>query len=48
MLKQLDLSQRTLGQNLFAEDVGDLLDGDALASLGMVCSTVALSGICML
>jgi len=31
MLQQLNLSQRALGQDLFAEDVGDLLDGDAFA-----------------
>jgi hypothetical protein len=30
MLQQLDLSQRSLGQDLLAEDIGDLLDGDAL------------------
>ena len=31
MLEQLDLSQGTLGQDLLAEDIGDLLDGDALS-----------------
>lgn len=31
MLQQFDLSQGPLGQNFLAEDIGDLLDGDALA-----------------
>ena len=30
VLQQLDLAQRTLGENLLAEDIGDLFDGDAL------------------
>jgi hypothetical protein len=30
MLQQLDFSQRTLGKNLLAEDVGDLLDSNTL------------------
>lgn len=33
MLQQLDLSQSALGQNLLAEDVGDLFDSDAFAGL---------------
>ena len=33
MLEQLDLAQGTLGKDLLAEDVGDLLDGYALARL---------------
>jgi len=33
VLEQLDLSQCALGQDLLAEDVGDLLNSDALASL---------------
>lgn len=33
VLQQLDLSQRPLGEDLLAEDIGDLLDGDALTSL---------------
>jgi hypothetical protein len=37
MLEQLDLSQSALGEDLLAEDVGDFLDGDALASLGVGC-----------
>jgi hypothetical protein len=39
MLKQLDLSQSPLGQDLLAEDIGDLLDGDALAGLDVGCGT---------
>lgn len=35
MLEQLDLSQGALGEDLLAEDVGDLLDGDTFASLGV-------------
>ena len=31
VLQQLDLAQGALGQDLLAEDIGDLLDGDALA-----------------
>lgn len=31
MLQQLDLAQSALGQDLFAKDIGDLLDSDALA-----------------
>lgn len=33
VLQQLDLAQGTLGEDLLAEDVGDLFDGDALARL---------------
>ena len=32
MLQELDLPQRPLGQNFFAEDISDLLDGNALAA----------------
>jgi hypothetical protein len=35
MLKQLDLAESTLGQDLLAEDVGHLLNGDALAGLAV-------------
>lgn len=31
MLQELDFSQRPLRQNLFTEDIGDLLDRNALA-----------------
>jgi hypothetical protein len=33
VLEQLDFAQRALGKNLLAEDIGDLLDGDALVRL---------------
>jgi len=33
VLQQLDLAQGALGQDLLAEDIGDLLDGDALVGL---------------
>jgi hypothetical protein len=33
VLEQLDLAQGALGQNLLAEDIGDLLDGDTLVGL---------------
>jgi hypothetical protein len=33
VLQELDLAECTLGQDLLAEDIGDLLDGDALVRL---------------
>ena len=33
VLEELDLSQGTLSENLLAEDIGDLLDGHAVACL---------------
>lgn len=39
VLEQLDLSQSALGQNLLAEDVGNLLHRDTLASLDVGGST---------
>src|SRR5690242_8951379 len=33
VLEQLDLAQGALGEDLLAEDIGDLLDGDALLGL---------------
>ena len=36
MLQQFDLSQGALSQDLLAEDVGDLLDGDAFAGLSVL------------
>lgn len=33
MLQQLDLAQSALGEDLLAEDIGDLLDGHALVRL---------------
>ena len=40
MLQQLYLPKRSLGQDLLAEDIGDLLDGDALVGLGVDGGTV--------
>lgn len=33
VLKKLDLAQGALGEDLLTEDIGDLLDGNALAGL---------------
>jgi hypothetical protein len=33
VLEQLDLAESSLGENLLAEDIGDLLDGDTLVGL---------------
>jgi hypothetical protein len=33
VLQQFDLTERALGQDLLAEDIGDLLDGHAFARL---------------
>lgn len=35
MLEQLDFSQGTLGQDLLAEHIGHLFDGDTLTGLGI-------------
>ena len=35
VLKQLDFSQGTLGQDFLAENIGDLLDGDPLTILAI-------------
>jgi hypothetical protein len=35
VLKELDLSESSLGQNLLAEDICDLLDGNSFASLAI-------------
>ena len=40
MLQQLDLTQRPLGENLFAEDICDFLDGHSFASLRVLCGAV--------
>jgi hypothetical protein len=40
MLQKLDLSQRTLGQNLLAEDIGDLLDRNSFIGLSVGRGTV--------
>jgi hypothetical protein len=47
VLQQLDLAQGALGQNLLAEDIGDLLDGDALARPVVGRGAVwSISGLC--
>jgi hypothetical protein len=33
VLQELNLTQSALGENLLAEDIGDLLDGDAFVGL---------------
>lgn len=35
VLEQLDLSQSALGEDLLAENVGDLLDGDTLTGVSI-------------
>jgi len=40
MLKQLYLAQSTLGQDFFAEDIGNLLDRNTFLSLGIRCCTI--------
>ena len=47
VLEQLDLAQGTLGEDLLAEDVGDLLDGHALARLVVGSRTGAESAFVM-
>jgi hypothetical protein len=42
VLQELNLAQRSLGQDLFAEDIGHLLDRHALAGLGVCCCAEAL------
>ena len=41
MLQKLDFSQRSLGQDLLAEDVCDLLDSDTFPSLTVGRSTIS-------
>ncbi|KAJ4983462.1 hypothetical protein SVAN01_11025 [Stagonosporopsis vannaccii] len=43
VLQQLDLAQGALGQDLLAEDIGDLLDGNALAGLVVGCGAAGPS-----
>lgn len=48
VLEELDLAQSALGEDLLAEDIGDLLDGDAFVGCG-VDSGARLGGVqCML
>lgn len=44
VLKELDLTQGALGQDLLAEDIGDLLDGDTLVALVVNGGTVETRG----
>lgn len=39
VLEELDLAQGSLGENLLAENIGDFLDGNAFAGLGIGCGT---------
>ena len=39
VLQQLYLSQCSLGQDFFAEDIGDLFDGDPFTGLIVCCRT---------
>jgi hypothetical protein len=48
VLQKLDLSQGTLGQNLLAEDIGDLLDRNALIGLAIGRGTVETKSACAL
>jgi len=43
MLQQLYLSERTLRQDLLAEDIGDLLDRNAFLCLGIGRSTAMIT-----
>jgi hypothetical protein len=45
VLEQLDLSQRTLCENLLAEDIGHFLDSDALSILGVGRRAVHMSDL---
>ena len=40
VLEELDFSQGALGQDLLTEDIGHLLDGDAIAGLNVLGGTV--------
>ena len=40
VLEELDLAQGALGEDLFAEDIGNLFDGDALVCLVVYGRTV--------
>ena len=47
MLQELDLAQGALGQDLLAEDIGDLLDGDALVGLVIHCRAVNVLSVAL-
>ena len=44
MLEKLDLSQRSLGEDLFAEDIGHLLDCDSLSILA-ICGGATIESV---
>lgn len=49
MLQQLDLPQGALGQDLLAEDIGDLLDRDTLSCLVVAgCTDNAIGALAQL
>lgn len=43
VLQQLDFSQGALGQDLLAENIGDLFDGDTITSYTVLCGTEFIS-----
>ena len=43
MLQKFDLPQRALSQDLLAEDIGDLLDGNSFVCLGIGRGTVGIT-----
>lgn len=43
VLQELDLAQGSLGQNLLAENIGDLFDGDTLVRLSVDRGAVIVS-----
>ena len=47
VLQQFDFSQGPLGQDLLAENIGDLLDSDTITRHGVICGTreIALSAL---
>ena len=48
VLQQLDLAKGSLGQNLLAKNIGDLLDGDALVGLVVHGGTIDMAHQCQL
>lgn len=45
VLKELDLTQGALGQDLLAKDIGDLFDGDTLIALVVDGGAVRRQGV---
>jgi hypothetical protein len=45
VLQELDLTQGALGQDLLAEDIGDLLDGNTLVGLVIHCRATKVSSV---